>query len=88
MFYLLHRYFLWDTIDAIVNFTDLGFVFHGLACVVTYSLTFVSLFPHLTRWSVLMSTFPGKKPCLQYFTCRFLLWELCVSITFDGCVYY
>ena len=25
----LHRYFIWDTIDAIVNFTDLGFVLHG-----------------------------------------------------------
>lgn len=49
-------YFLWDTIDAIVNFTDLGFVLHGLACVMTYSLTF--------------------KPYLQYFSCRFLLWEL------------
>ncbi|GJF00569.1 TLC domain-containing protein [Phanerochaete sordida] len=49
-------YFIWDTIDAIVNFTDLGFVLHGLACVVTYSLTFT--------------------PYLQYFSCRFLLWEL------------
>ena len=25
----LRRYFIWDTIDAIVNFTDLGFVLHG-----------------------------------------------------------
>lgn len=49
-------YFLWDTIDAIVNFTDLGFVLHGLACTVVYSLTF--------------------KPYLQYYSCRFLLWEL------------
>jgi hypothetical protein len=28
---VLHRYFLWDTLDAIVNFIDLGFVVHG-AC--------------------------------------------------------
>ncbi len=26
------RYFIWDTIDAIVNFMDVGFVVHGLAC--------------------------------------------------------
>ncbi|EKM55071.1 uncharacterized protein PHACADRAFT_255411 [Phanerochaete carnosa HHB-10118-sp] len=49
-------YFLWDTIDALVTFTDLGFVLHGLACVVMYSLVF--------------------KPYLEYFSCRFLLWEL------------
>jgi hypothetical protein len=24
-----HRYFLWDILDAIVNFIDLGFVVHG-----------------------------------------------------------
>lgn len=23
------RYFLWDTLDAVVNFIDLGFVVHG-----------------------------------------------------------
>lgn len=23
------RYFLWDSLDAIINFTDLGFVLHG-----------------------------------------------------------
>ncbi|KAI0341629.1 DUF887-domain-containing protein [Trametopsis cervina] len=33
-------YFVWDTIDAIVNFTDLGFVLHGLACTIVYTLTF------------------------------------------------
>ncbi|KIP08903.1 hypothetical protein PHLGIDRAFT_68644 [Phlebiopsis gigantea 11061_1 CR5-6] len=49
-------YFLWDTIDATVNFTDLGFVLHGLACTIVYSFTF--------------------KPCFEYFSCRFLLWEL------------
>ncbi|KAL4246088.1 TLC domain-containing [Abortiporus biennis] len=33
-------YFIWDTVDAIVNFIDLGFVIHGLSCMVLYSLTF------------------------------------------------
>ncbi|KAI0819028.1 DUF887-domain-containing protein [Irpex lacteus] len=33
-------YFVWDTIDAIVNFTDLGFVLHGIACTFVYILTF------------------------------------------------
>lgn len=43
-------YFLWDTIDAIVNFTDLGFVLHGMACTVTYIITFVR--PTLARASI------------------------------------
>jgi hypothetical protein len=25
-----YRYFLWDSLDAIINFTDLGFVIHGM----------------------------------------------------------
>lgn len=25
----LSRYFLWDSLDAIINFTDIGFVIHG-----------------------------------------------------------
>ncbi|KAF8921023.1 TLC domain-containing protein [Mucidula mucida] len=29
-------YFLWDTLDAIINFIDLGFVLHGLACLAIY----------------------------------------------------
>ncbi|KIY65278.1 DUF887-domain-containing protein [Cylindrobasidium torrendii FP15055 ss-10] len=29
-------YFLWDTLDAIINFTDIGFVFHGIACLLIY----------------------------------------------------
>jgi len=33
-------YFLWDTIDAVVNFTDVGFVIHALACLVIYMLSF------------------------------------------------
>ncbi|KAJ6597184.1 TLC domain-containing protein [Mycena vulgaris] len=33
-------YFLWDSIDAIVNFEDLGFVLHGLACLGIYLSSF------------------------------------------------
>lgn len=35
-------YFLWDTFDAIVNYTDIGFVIHGLACLTIYMLSFKS----------------------------------------------
>ncbi|THU85636.1 DUF887-domain-containing protein [Dendrothele bispora CBS 962.96] len=33
-------YFIWDTLDAIVNFVDLGFVVHGAACSAIYMLSF------------------------------------------------
>jgi len=33
-------YFLWDSVDAIINFTDLGFVIHGVACFAIYSMSF------------------------------------------------
>ncbi|GLB34737.1 putative TRAM, LAG1 and CLN8 homology domain [Lyophyllum shimeji] len=33
-------YFLWDSLDAIVNFTDLGFVIHGVACFAIYTMSF------------------------------------------------
>ncbi|KAJ6463819.1 TLC domain-containing protein [Mycena vitilis] len=33
-------YFLWDSIDAIFNFEDIGFVLHGLACFAIYLLSF------------------------------------------------
>lgn len=33
-------YFLWDTIDAVVNFVDLGFVVHGTACLFIYLMSF------------------------------------------------
>ncbi|KAI0705937.1 DUF887-domain-containing protein [Cytidiella melzeri] len=45
-------YFIWDTIDATVNYTDLGFVLHGKS------------------WSI------SARPILQYFSSRFLFWEL------------
>ncbi|TFL02947.1 DUF887-domain-containing protein [Pterulicium gracile] len=33
-------YFLWDTVDAIVNYTDAGFIVHGLCCLSIYTLSF------------------------------------------------
>ncbi|ESK84900.1 duf887 family protein [Moniliophthora roreri MCA 2997] len=33
-------YFLWDSLDAIVNFEDPGFVAHGVACSMIYLLAF------------------------------------------------
>ncbi|KAG6889816.1 hypothetical protein C0995_014293 [Termitomyces sp. Mi166 len=33
-------YFLWDSLDAIVNFTDVGFVVHGVACLFIYVMSF------------------------------------------------
>ena len=92
----LCRYFLWDTIDAIVNFVDLGFVLHGTLC---HSLAPIKpassayamlprrgmhnhLQPHI-RTSPLFhhrtnqySRLRTQRPFLQYFSPRFLLWEL------------
>lgn len=33
-------YFLWDTLDAIINFVDLGFVVHGIVCFAIYVMTY------------------------------------------------
>jgi len=33
-------YFVWDTADAILNFVDTGFVIHGVACTLIYSMSF------------------------------------------------
>ncbi|KIM48787.1 hypothetical protein M413DRAFT_86010 [Hebeloma cylindrosporum] len=33
-------YFLWDTLDAIVNFIDPGFVAHGVACFAIYTMSY------------------------------------------------
>jgi len=33
-------YFLWDTLDSIVNFVDLGFVLHGIACLSIYWMSY------------------------------------------------
>lgn len=36
-------YFLWDTLDAIFNFIDPGFVAHGVACFAIYSMSYVRI---------------------------------------------
>ncbi|KAH9848885.1 DUF887-domain-containing protein [Lenzites betulinus] len=33
-------YFLWDTLDAIINFDDFGFLVHGASCMTLYLMTF------------------------------------------------
>ncbi|KAK2466750.1 hypothetical protein APHAL10511_001008 [Amanita phalloides] len=33
-------YFLWDALDATVNFIDTGYVMHGMACFIIYALSF------------------------------------------------
>lgn len=33
-------YFVWDTLDAIYNYTDPGFVVHGVACSLIYAMSF------------------------------------------------
>jgi len=33
-------HFMWDAADASINFIDTGFLVHGIACMVLYSLTF------------------------------------------------
>ena len=36
------RYFIWDTIDSLLNST-IGFVIHGAACLAVYLFSFVRL---------------------------------------------
>ncbi|EJD05690.1 DUF887-domain-containing protein [Fomitiporia mediterranea MF3/22] len=33
-------YFIWDTLESLWHFTDIGFVVHGLACLLIYMLSF------------------------------------------------
>ncbi|KAI0780423.1 DUF887-domain-containing protein [Trametes elegans] len=33
-------YFLWDTLDAIINFDDIGFLVHGASCLTLYMMAF------------------------------------------------
>ncbi|KIJ69071.1 hypothetical protein HYDPIDRAFT_80212 [Hydnomerulius pinastri MD-312] len=49
-------YFIWDAIESIVHFTDIGFVIHGVACLTIFVL--------------------GSRPFVQYYSMRFLLWEV------------
>ncbi|KAI0072276.1 DUF887-domain-containing protein [Panus rudis PR-1116 ss-1] len=33
-------HFIWDSADSIINFVDIGFVIHGISCMMLYTLTF------------------------------------------------
>lgn len=33
-------YFIWDSLDAIINYVNLGFVAHGIACTLVYGLSY------------------------------------------------
>lgn len=33
-------YFLWDALDAIINFIDTGFVIHGFSCLIIYAMSY------------------------------------------------
>lgn len=35
-------YFLWDSLDAIINYVDFGFIVHGIACSLVYGMSYVS----------------------------------------------
>ena len=43
--YILASYFLWDALDAIINFTDAGYVAHGIACFTIFFLSYVRVSP-------------------------------------------
>ncbi|KAF9030820.1 DUF887-domain-containing protein [Hymenopellis radicata] len=52
-------YFLWDALDAIVNFSDIGFVIHGVACFTIYMGSFRPFVAYFTARCLLweLSTF-------------------------------
>ncbi|KAG1903779.1 DUF887-domain-containing protein [Suillus fuscotomentosus] len=39
-------YFIWDTLESIIHFSDIGFVFHGISCLLIYSLSFTPFVPY------------------------------------------
>jgi len=46
-------YFIWDSLDAIFNYVDFGFIVHGIACTLVFGLSYVSiscLMPSCTLW--------------------------------------
>lgn len=70
---LLVSYFLWDALDAIINFVDFGFVAHGVACFIIFLLSFVRVF---SPSSILHS--------LILFFSRNHLWHTMVPVYFSG----
>ncbi|KAF5389834.1 hypothetical protein D9757_003605 [Collybiopsis confluens] len=49
-------YFVWDTYDAIVNYTDFGFIIHGAACSMIYLLSFSPFLSYYTARGLLWET--------------------------------
>ncbi|KAG2116614.1 DUF887-domain-containing protein [Suillus discolor] len=39
-------YFIWDTLESIIHFSDVGFVFHGISCLLIYGLSFTPFVPY------------------------------------------
>ncbi|KAF8623458.1 hypothetical protein AX15_006242 [Amanita polypyramis BW_CC] len=39
-------YFLWDSLDAVMNTIDVGYVIHGLSCLMIYALSFKPFVPY------------------------------------------
>lgn len=39
-------YFIWDTLESIIHFSDTGFVFHGISCLLIYGLSFTPFAPY------------------------------------------
>ncbi|KAF8643855.1 hypothetical protein AX16_008872 [Volvariella volvacea WC 439] len=49
-------YFLWDALDAVINFIDLGFVAHGISCLTIYLLSFRPFIAYYGRRCLLWET--------------------------------
>jgi len=69
-------YFIWDSLDAIINFVDFGFIVHGIACTLVYGLSYVSilcLIPRCTLARMLIGAgFVPEPNSLEAFCC--ILW--------------
>ncbi|KAG2157463.1 TLC domain-containing protein [Suillus clintonianus] len=39
-------YFIWDTLESIIHFSDIGFVLHGISCLLIYGLSFTPFVPY------------------------------------------
>ncbi|KAG0705090.1 DUF887-domain-containing protein [Suillus ampliporus] len=39
-------YFIWDTLESIIHFSDIGFVFHAISCLLIYGLAFTPFVPY------------------------------------------
>ena len=76
--YIFVRYFLWDALDAIINFIDAGFVAHGIACFAIFFLSYVRVSPNPFLPLILIAffSFLFQKPFMSYYGTRVLLWEL------------